>query len=357
VNIEAAAKLTGVSVRDVERVVAIVESAPELRQKIRDGLLTLDEAEGLISGGKGETTSRRKFGRTRGYDTTWSPYRKSLVLLAHVERVLDEYHEHLPLTVRQIFYRLVGTIDYPKDERAYGRLCELLVNARRAKRISFDSIRDDGVSVMRSEFFASVEDFHDETARRARRYRRDRQEGQGCYIELWCEAAGMVHQLARVANRYSVPVYSSGGFSSLTANHEVAQRALSRDVPTVLLHVGDLDPSGESIFGALTEDAAAFVRHDRVIVPQRIEAERVALTPEQVARHDLPTAPAKKSDSRSRDWKGGTCQLEALAPDVLAGIVEDAIEDWFDLDLYAEQIDAEREDRAELLALPPGAQS
>jgi hypothetical protein len=39
----------------------------------------------------------------------------------------------------------------------------------------------------------------------------------------------------------------------------IAARALGRDAPTILLHVGDLDPSGESIFEAMAADAAAFV--------------------------------------------------------------------------------------------------
>jgi hypothetical protein len=86
----------------------------------------------------------------------------------------------------------------------------------------------------------------------------------------------------------------------------------------VLLHVGDSDPSGESIFTAMTEDAGAFVEADRVLATARIIAERVALTQQQVDEYDLPSTPAKASDSRSAAWEGGTCQLEALPPDVLA---------------------------------------
>ncbi len=38
----------------------------------------------------------------------WSPDRATERILAQVNDVLDEYREHLPLTIRQIFYRLVG---------------------------------------------------------------------------------------------------------------------------------------------------------------------------------------------------------------------------------------------------------
>lgn len=306
-------------------------------------------------GPPGNTTGRengRK--RPRGY-ACYRPHPKTRELLGQVDAVLDEYSDYLPLTIRQIFYRLVGSFDYAKDEKAYKRLCEALNRARRARLINFDAIRDDGVVTARRDRYASPEDFMDDVGRRIDGYRRDRQVGQPVRVELWCEAAGMLDQLARVADRYSVGVYSAGGFVSLTGIRGIAARALDRDVRTVLLHVGDFDPSGESIFTSMAEDAAAFVEADRVIETLSIEAVRVALTPAQVEIHGLPTAPAKVTDTRSGSWRGGTCQLEALAPDVLAGIVDDAIRDQLDLGRWAEQVQAEEQDRIELTrALPAG---
>ena len=292
--------------------------------------------------------------RPRGY-AHWRPQAKTWALLGQVGDVLEEYADHLPLTIRQVFYRLVATAGYPKDERAYKRLCEHLNRARRARLIDFDAIRDDGVVTARRDYYASPADFMDDVGRRIDGYRRDRQVGQPVRVELWCEAAGMLDQLARVADRYSVGVYSAGGFVSLTGIRGIAARALDRDVRTLLLHVGDFDPSGESIFTSMAEDAAAFVEADRVIETLSIEAVRVALTPAQVTTHGLPTAPAKATDTRSGSWQGGTCQLEALAPDVLAGIVDDAIRDQLDLGRWAEQVQAEEQDRIELTrALPAG---
>jgi hypothetical protein len=301
-------------------------------------------------------TSGRDNGRRRprGY-ASWHPRPATLGLLSQVDDVLDEYAAHLPLTVRQIFYRLVAQVAYEKTERAYGRLKDMLVRARRAELIPFESIRDDGVVTTYPRFYGGVEDFHDETARRANAYRRDLQAGQHHYIELWCEASGMLQQLQRVADPYSVKPYSCGGFASLTATHSIAARALKRDVPTVLLHVGDYDPSGESIFESMASDAAAFVEAKRVIEIPEIIPQRVALTATQVARYELPTAPKKDSDSRSKSWSGETCQLEALSPSQLAKVVQYAIEDWIDDGVYEEEQDLERSERAGLLGLPPGA--
>lgn len=302
-----------------------------------------------------DVTARRDNSRRRpkGY-APWRPQAKAQATIEAVKSVLVEYQDHLPLTVRQIFYRLVGAHGYPKTDQAYNALADMLVRARRARMIDFDAIRDDGVVTVPRHQYGSVEDFHDETADRIRGYRRDRLEGQPVRLELWAEAAGMIHQLDRVASRYSAPVYSAGGFGSLTANYEIARRALDRTVPTVLLHVGDFDPSGVSIFEAATEDAALFVEQDRVIENLEIRPVRVALTADQVDEFDLPTAPPKKSDGRSAGWKGETCQLEALAPDQLAEIITAAIEDHLDLGIYRQVLAQEDLDRAELLALPSG---
>ena len=84
--------------------------------------------------------------RPRGF-APWSPRPETLELIARVNAVLGEYEDHLPLTLRQIFYRLVGAHGYEKTERAYERLGEHLVRARRAGLVSMEAIRDDGGTV------------------------------------------------------------------------------------------------------------------------------------------------------------------------------------------------------------------
>jgi hypothetical protein len=129
-------------------------------------------------------------GRPRGY-AAWRPHRSTQVLIEQVVSVLEEFREYCPLTVRQVFYRLVASHDYPKSERAYRNLCEHLVRARRARLIPFDVLRDDGIVSDRHAYYGGVEEFWDATVGAARKYQRDRQEGQEVRIELWCEAAGI----------------------------------------------------------------------------------------------------------------------------------------------------------------------
>ena len=99
----------------------------------------------------------------------------------------------------------------------------------------------------------------------------------------------------------------------------------------------------------MTEDAAAFLAVDRILATSEFMPRRVALTAAQIATYNLPTAPPKSTDSRTAQWVGETCQLEALPPDVLASIVDVAIVEWMDLDIYSEHVDREREERVQML--------
>jgi hypothetical protein len=89
--------------------------------------------------------------RHRGFIENFRPRAETLALIERVQAVLALYVDHLPLTIRQIFYRLVGartedgSVGYEKTELAYKRLIEAIGKARRGGLIDFDAIRDDGV--------------------------------------------------------------------------------------------------------------------------------------------------------------------------------------------------------------------
>lgn len=283
--------------------------------------------------------------RPKGY-MRWTPRPEHAVLVGQVRTVLAEYASYGPMTVRQVFYRLVGEYGYDKTELAYKRLAELLVKARRAQLIGFESIRDDGTVEKGGGGWQSRESFWRAVRGTADHFTLDRQLGQPQQIEVWCEAAGMAPMLAQMLEEWSIPVYSTGGFSSVTVTYETAQRYLDLGTPTHLLHVGDFDPSGESIFTSMTDDISAFLYGHRCY--DRFVPERVALTAEQVDEYDLPTAPPKRSDSRSANWVGETTQAEALPPDLLAEIIQAAVTSRLDLDVLDDTLERETADKREI---------
>lgn len=294
-----------------------------------------------------------KAGRPRGYIANYRPQARTRALLEDVQAVLDEYREHWPLTARQIFYRCVGAHGYDKSERFYSTLCHHLANARRARLVPFDAIRDDGVTTFTMDHYADADAFREKVRKQAENYRRDLMADQDIHAEIWCEAAGMTAQLSRVGDQYSIRAYSSSGFDSLTAKKMLADRICETGKPAFVLHLGDYDPSGKGIFDAAAEDVQAFVRADRANAMVNVQFVRVALTEQQVSAYRLPTSPPKVTDSRSKNWDGETCQLEALAPDQIAALLKAEIEKIVDVRRMNEALAAEQYERQQLTRLLP----
>lgn len=311
------------------------------------------------------TVSGRVYTRTRprGF-AEWAPRAATLDLLDQVKAVLHENREYLPMTARQVFYRLVGAFGYDKTEKAYDRLTETLNRARRARLIDMHAIRDDGGSVSAPFGYDGPESYWDSVRGGARYYCRALDAYQPTAVELWVEAAGMVPMVARVAHDYGVTVYSSGGFDSVTAKYGAAMRITRREVATRVLHVGDYDPSGLSILDSAAEDVAAFARDDLVreltdgyseLTRQEIldghrqpTFTRLAVTPEQIREHRLPSAPQKGTDRRGEHMHA-TVQAEALSPTQLLDAVRTGIEAVVDLAVLAEVREQGEREREEIL--------
>jgi hypothetical protein len=177
----------------------------------------------------------------------------------------------------------------------------------------------------------------------AEQFRLDRQTGQPFRLMFAVEAAGMVPQIQRVADPYGIAVHSSGGFDSLTAKHDLAvQLGGWRHVE--VLHIGDHDPSGVHLFSSMAEDIQAIA--EDLELDTDIRFSRLAVTPAQITELNLLTAPPKATDRRAFD--GETVQCEAIPPDALANIVEQAIRQRFDQIAYTKVLRAERMTRKQL---------
>jgi hypothetical protein len=257
----------------------------------------------------------------RGY-ITWRPTKRIIAKLDAVQEVLATYHRHLPMTLRQIYYVLVARLVIEKTAREYRNLAYVLRKARRARIIPFEAIHDQGSTLPSSLFgFADGTGLAWSIRDSVRSFDVDPLTAQPHPVILWCEAAGMLAQLKRVGAPYGVDAIAGGGFDSVSDKWRIVQLVRQAGVPFEVLHIGDLDQHGESIFEVLSEDVPAFDEHEG-----NISFSRIAVTPEQIARYNLP-----------EDFdKPGIIQAEALPPDVLAAIVDAAIRERLDLELVDE---------------------
>lgn len=317
----------------------------------------------------------------RGYLTDRSFKGNSGLMLGQVQAILEEYADHLPLTIRQLFYRMIGEYRHPKTKEFERSLYGLLDKARRAEIIDYDDIRDDGIISRGGGGSHTIEDEISRWRLSAQNYERNVQDSQPYAIQVWCEAGGMVPQLARVCEPYDIPVFSNSGFSSTTAVRQIVADCLWSEPrsPVLFLHLSDCDPSGYSIFQAMVEDVHAFVETDRErayydadrdadaeehkrppcpctnpACETRFYFERVALTLEQMEDLDIESSEVSRDpkDTRSASWrKAGLTryqQLEALAPDAIARLLTDTIERYVDLSVI-ERIHQEQEQEKVLL--------
>jgi hypothetical protein len=274
--------------------------------------------------------------RVRGY-APWTPRDEALTLIAQVQSIIAEYSQEL--TIRQVFYRLVGKYGYEKTEQAYNRLGEYLNRARRAGVLEWDAFRDDGDIVPEipgwlspAQFWATIQSFAENYFRTP--------DGEH-YVEVWVETAGMQPQIQTVADPFGVRAVASGGFSSVTARRNAARRLIIIEKPVTVLLIGDFDPSGQSIMDSTCEDVRAF--------GAEVNFSRLAVTPDQAAKYKLESAPQKDTDKRG-EYMAQTYQAEALDPDVLADIVRARLVELIGADNVAESQRLTKLERVEILS-------
>ena len=110
------------------------------------------------------------------------------------------------------------------------------------------------------------------------------------------------------------------GFSSLSFLHNAASDIADLDKPAFIYHLGDHDPSGICAAEKIEQTLREFAPD------AEIHFERLAVLPKQIRDWNLPTRPTKKSDSRAKLFKGDSVELDAIHPDMLRQIVQEAIE-------------------------------
>lgn len=151
------------------------------------------------------------------------------------------------ITIRHLFYRLVGKGVIPKDESSYKLLCAHLSKWRKQKRIPFSAFADNTRWYLKAPTFCGLDDALSQTVDN---YRRNMWANQPYYMEVWTEKNAIAAIVYEVANQFGVPVFVARGFNSLSSFDscaEVFRHAQRAGKDCVIVHLGDHDPSGVSI--------------------------------------------------------------------------------------------------------------
>ncbi len=258
-------------------------------------------------------------------------------ILDHARAILKTYDT--PVTLRQLFYRLVADGTLPHTINDYKGLSEQTAGPRRSG--TFPHFTEAGRPIHRTQTWDSPADAIDWLITR---YRRDRTEGQPVHLYLMVEKAGLVAQLQSwFGSPLGIPVIATSGYASVTLQAKLKNDAVmsAHGRATVAIYAGDWDATGEDI----DRDLAANL--------PGMTIERIALSEAQVAAYNLPENPGKASDGRSQTFikkygRLAQVELDALDPNDLRALFRTAIDQYWDDDAYDDALDQEDADRAKL---------
>ncbi|MBI4661963.1 MAG: hypothetical protein HY735_24340, partial [Verrucomicrobia bacterium] len=118
------------------------------------------------------------------------------------------------ITIRHLFYRLVGLRVIEKTEQAYKGLCLHLSKWRRSEDIPWSAFADNTRWHIRQETFNGILDALKNTVES---YRRNLWSTQTFYVEVWIEKDAIAGIVANTANSFGVPVFVARGFASLSS--------------------------------------------------------------------------------------------------------------------------------------------
>ena len=231
-----------------------------------------------------------------------------------------------PCSVRQAFYQAEVRTLVEKAESGYDKVQRAIVWLRQNGYIPFGFISDATRWMRKPNSFNSIEEALRNTVEC---YRRAVWRDAKVYVEFWIEKDALAGTIYPVTSEFDVPLMVARGYSSLTFLHSAAEAIEARGKPAFIYHLGDWDPSGQ--------DAADHIeRKLREYAPGcEIHFRKLAVTQQQIDDWNLPTRPTKKKDSRAKNWKGGSVELDAIPPDLLRHIVREAIEQHISQDRLA----------------------
>ena len=138
------------------------------------------------------------------------------------------------------------------------------------------------------------------------------------------EKDALVGILESACEPLDVPYFSCRGYTSISEVWAAAMRLKQwkrNGQKTLILHLGDHDPSGIDMSRDIVDRLKIF--------GVNIEFERLALNMDQVEEYHPPPNPAKVTDSRFVTYQSihgdESWELDALDPPVLVALIENAI--------------------------------
>lgn len=306
----------------------------------------------------------------------------ALSIIRRANEICAEYQaDGYDLTLRQLYYQFVARGFIQNKQTEYKRLGGIVNDARLAGLLDWDYIVDRTRNLSDLPHWGSPAEI---VAAVAAQFRLAAWDRQPVRVEVWIEKEALAGVVQRVCQRLDVPFFACRGYVSQSEQWTASQRfsaAIENGQRVVVLHLGDHDPSGidmtrdnrDRLSGFITQDWVnahgddfegdsvrvsdlwrAMLDHTGNAGPV-FEVRRIALNMDQVEQYDPPPNPAKLTDSRVNGYLDRfgdeSWELDALPPDVLAGLIEENVEGLRDEDLWDQGMAEQDQARSTLSAV------
>jgi hypothetical protein len=272
----------------------------------------------------------------------------TLAVIKQANDIISEYvAQGYDLTLRQLYYQFVSRDFLANRQSEYKRLGSVINDARLAGLIDWDHITDRTRELRSLSHWDNPAEIVDAIAKQ---FRVDKWAEQPYRVEVWIEKDALVGVFERVCRELDLGLFSCRGYTSQSEMWAAAQRLRSyakAKQKVVVLHFGDHDPSGIDMSRDIADRLTLF--------GAAVDVRRLALTMAQVRQYGPPPNPAKETDSRFagylEEYGSESWELDALEPDVLAGLVRGEVAKLQNAKLWKQTVAHEEKQKALLRAV------
>jgi len=273
----------------------------------------------------------------------WAETRQAI---SEMLAILEAEH---PMTVRQLFYRLVSAGSITNSIGEYRKVSRLITKARRDERCPYEYLVDRSRPTYSPNVFEDCAAYADVISKA---YRKDHWELQPRHVEVWCEKDAVIGSIEGTTNQLGISVRVARGFMSATRVNDIAEDLARILKPCTVLFLGDHDPSGHCI----EESAQKAVLARLVEISDKdlpFEMVRLAIHKADIKAFHLPPLRVKDTDPRADEYRrkfGGQCvELDALPPSALRRRIQTAVEARRDERAWRRSVDIEKVELASIV--------
>lgn len=249
------------------------------------------------------------------------------------------------VTLRQLFYAAVSVNLLDNTQAEYGKLGDLIADARMAGWLDWDAIVDRGRFTRQTETWKNNHEIMKDIIET---FKINKWESQPNHVEVMIEKQALEGVVAPICQKLEVPFTANKGYVSATVAYDTGKRLQERrraGKTCYVVYGGDHDPSGLDMGRDLKERLELFSDGTVHII-------RVALNRDQVEKYHLPRNPAKSKDPRFPQYQAihgdHSWEMDALPIEVLSNLFTDAVTKLRDNALWDRDLEIQESMRDQL---------